>query len=139
MDTSVGRAAWALFVGALAGAGLTTLALLPMGPLVIFAFPVALIYWAAGLVVLATPAWALLHHLGVRGQAAAVLLGVGLTFAAGLTMVLPGNPLIPLGRPADEAFHPLVLYGPLLVLCAFGAIVARVVWKIAYRPSEVVA
>ncbi|MBW8735568.1 MAG: hypothetical protein JF571_14950, partial [Asticcacaulis sp.] len=84
-----GAVAGALFLGALAGAGLTgagfalvQLALQPSELVLlmpIFVIPVAFVIWGAGLLVIGGPTWLLLHLLGVRSRRAAMICGAVLT------------------------------------------------------------
>lgn len=138
LETTLGRAAWALCLGALAGAALVGLGWgalagiqqigsrqtggLPGGLIIVgLAFGFAVVTYAAGLALAAAPLWALLHAIGVRSWWAAMLLGAFLN--GGVILLVQGASIrrLPAIFVLDAAF------------ALFGAIVGWVIWRAAYR------
>ena len=152
-----GRIPWSMAAGALTGATIIAAPTLVLSLLydsierfltvnflmVMWTFVIAFVVWAIGLVVVGLPLWWLLHKKGVRRWWVAALCGavaafVG-SFALYLALTLPGG-----GSYSDSGGHTMIdgeltAYGwQSIVLGAAeigvcGAIVAAVIWRIAYR------
>jgi hypothetical protein len=137
------RAVPALAAGALTGALLVT-PLMVIAPIVdhlsnlgtqaihmfVFVFLVLLVAWGAGIIVFGVPLWCLFHTKGWRSRRAACLLGAGTTFLVFLAFQLV------LGRLYFSELEMLSI-GILVwpgVFAAAGALVAAVIWRVAYRP-----
>lgn len=157
----IARAALALLAGSLVGALLVPL--LHVGTVLIFAgrefveqwrpqylqfflleFAVAWIVIAAGLLAIGIPGWWAFHRAGRRGWRAAAIFGLVATFVGALLFY--AGPWIFFGEGGYSADGYDILedgrltsYGwSILVMSAaeiapFGAIVAVVIWKLAYR------
>ena len=126
--------AGAICTGALCGAGLVSANLVAInlfgdrpgdGPfLAIFAFPVALLGWSIGLLVVGGPAWALLHALGLTSRRIGAVVGGAITaLVAPVVLVLPEFDLL-------NADHGMAWHHPLTNVAAFGAIGAVVGWVV---------
>ena len=150
------RAVEALFSGAVIGAaavaGLYLCSLVRGGPspdthvfapFVAFVFMLAFAGWAVGLIVLAAPLWWVLHKAGARSWQAAVIFGAIAAFlghvgleAFGLRAITPAIDGLFSG---DHSLAPSASWGAYRARLAFaiiGAIIALVVWRIAYRRPE---
>lgn len=142
----------ALFAGSVVGAVVVALAfnlpyLLETGPggmfMVLMTFIVALAVWAAGLGIIGAPLWGLAERAGLRSFHHAVALGLIVTFVAavlltflidvgtGLSLGEGGQTLVRQGRRTPEGLWALVHDSGLFAL--LGALVAAVIWRIAYR------
>jgi hypothetical protein len=137
------RAVPALAAGALTGALLIT-PLLVIGALadplsnlgtqaiqmIVFEFLVLLAAWGAGLIVFGAPLWWLFHAKGWRSRRAACLLGAGTTFLVFLAFQLV------LSRFYFSAFEmqSIDIFVWPGVFAVAGALVAAVIWLVAYRP-----
>ena len=112
--------------------------------LLIFAY--AACVWAAGLILVASVPWAILHYNEKRSWRVAVALGALLTFVVTFGLITNGFGLIVSGNfSAGDAGGPawvdsrLTLHGwadafqTALVCSAAGALVGLVVWRTAYR------
>jgi hypothetical protein len=165
-DTTSPRVALSLIAGALAGASLIALwwvwgtaqnlgvqYLLNYGALpTVFVFIVALVIWAIGLATFGLPLWWLLHKLGLRHWLVAVVAGAALTFLVDfgietrLFELIP--PLISSNFSASDSGGPTIIANQLtshgwrvtflaaLQLSLGGALVALVIWRIAYRSAK---
>lgn len=139
------RAVPALAAGVLTGALLVT-PLLVIAPIadqlwnrgtqaiqmIVFVFLVLLVAWGAALIVFGAPLWCLFHAKGWRSQRAACLLGAGTAFSVSLTFQ------VAVGRlyfSASEMLSIGMLVWP-AVFAAAGALVAAVIWRVAYRPTR---
>lgn len=139
--TSVGQAALGLAAGSVTGAAATTIfwgvaalatdTSTPAGFIIaLWMFPFTLIVWSAGLFVLASPGWFVLHALGARCQQAAMLYGAGLTFVVAYWLAdsLTG----------DGASWQERIVTP-AVLGAIGLLVGWVVARVAYKAPPIAA
>jgi hypothetical protein len=94
-------------------------------------FSLMLFIWTAGLIAVGAPVWWLLHRLGLRHWLVAIATGVvllalvGLALQSGIEFEDNGSPGVT--RLTDEGFYMLVVTG---------ALVALVVWRVAYRRSK---
>lgn len=114
-------------------------------PLLLLAFPAALIGWIVGLGVLAAPGWWILHALGARSQIAGMAYGGGLCALVGLvvSLLLPLS-LAPetegykvLATPVSEAGWAGVIPG-ILLFAAMGVLIGWVVSRVAYaKPHSI--
>ena len=97
-------------------------------------FIVALVGWSLGLFLFGLPLWWLFHRNGWRGRRVAMLLGALTTFVIVLLLEMSGG-VFAVATGDSEAGHlqSLVWAG---VMALLGAIVALVIWRIAYRPAE---
>lgn len=156
-ETTLPRAALGLAAGAVAGAILvalwfvldnTDLQSLRQYGLSdgLYAFVPALLVWGGGLLLVATLPWLVLHRRQMRSPPVAVVLGTVLTFLAVLAITTRGFGLFDVGDfSAADNGGPTWIDGRLtahgwaealkaaLVFCPFGAMVALVVWRTAYR------
>ncbi len=113
-----------LVAGAAVGGAITGLPGIIAGPLVIVTVVIGFLVWMVGLLVLAAPAWWLLHRLKLRRWSAAM----------GLGAVLAPLPVMIMAIPAKPSAALFAWFGALSVL---GAIVGLTVWLNAYRkPAE---
>lgn len=97
-------------------------------------FLVALVGWSLGLFLLGLPLWWLFHRNGWRSRRVAMLLGAFTTFVIVLLLERSGGILaVATGDNSGEHLISFVWIGVMAVL---GAIVALVVWRIAYRTAE---
>jgi hypothetical protein len=133
----------ALAAGALTGALLVTPLLViaaigdPLSDLgtqaiemIVIEFLILLVAWGAGLIVFGVPLWWLFHAKGWRSRRAACLLGAGTTF-----LVFVAFQLV-VARFYFSAFEMQsidILVWP-SVFAVAGALVAAVIWRVAYRP-----
>ena len=112
-------------------------------PFVGFVFMFAFAGWAVGLIALAAPLWWVLHKAGARSWQAAVIFGATAAFLGHAGLDAVGFRVI---TPAIDGLfsndHSLATSGPWgtyrahLAFAVIGAIVALVVWRIAYRPAS---
>ena len=97
-------------------------------------FLVALVGWSLGLFLLGLPLWWLFHRNGWRSRRVAMLLGAFTTFVIVLLLERSGGILaVATGDNSGEQLISFVWIGVMAVL---GAIVALVIWRIAYRAAE---
>ena len=100
----------------------------------ILIFIVALVGWSLGLLLFGLPLWWLFHRNGWRGRRVAMLLGALTTFVIVFLLEMFGGILaVTTGNNDAGNLMPLVWAG---VMALLGAIVALVIWRIAYRPAE---
>ena len=100
----------------------------------ILIFIVALVGWSLGLFLFGLPLWWLFHRNGWRGRRVAMLLGALTTFIIVFLLEMFGGILaVTTGNSDAGNLMPLVWAG---VMALLGAIVALVIWRIAYRPTE---
>ena len=100
----------------------------------ILIFIVALVGWSLGLFLFGLPLWWLFHRNGWRGRRVAMLLGALTTFVIVFLLEMFGGILaVTTGNSDAGNLMPLVWAG---VMALLGAIVALVIWRIAYRPTE---
>jgi hypothetical protein len=100
----------------------------------ILIFVVALVGWSLGLFLFGLPLWWLFHRNGWRGRRVAMLLGALTTFVIVFLLEMFGGILaVTTGNSDAGNLMPLVWAG---VMALLGAIVALVIWRIAYRPTE---
>jgi hypothetical protein len=97
-------------------------------------FVVALTGWSLGLFVFGLPLWWLFHRNGWRGRRVAMLLGAFTTFVIVLVLEMSGG--IFAVATGDSDGGGLVSFVWAGVMAVLGAIVALVIWKIAYRPAR---
>jgi len=157
-EITLGRAALALLGGAICGAVLiTAMSFVPMvlrpqlldswgdvGSLAAYLLLVTFAQFASGLLVLAAPAWWLLHRFGYRGPLHAAICGVTLTFVSYLAysefsrrhlgMIFWGPAPISVFMVPDFWPWPIVLEGGAWYSIA-GGLAGLLIWRIAYRPS----
>jgi hypothetical protein len=100
----------------------------------ILIFLVALIGWSLGLFLLGLPLWWLFHRNGWRGQRVAMLLGAFTTFIIVVLLETSGGVLAV--TTGDSATGHLMSLVWTCVMALLGAIVALVIWRIAYRSAE---
>ncbi len=123
-NTTIGRAALAMLVGALVGGNLS-MALLIMGfgpPAPGEAMQIWLImqaYWMGGMLVFALIPFVLMHISNLRQWYA--MTGIGMLTMVSLSLY---------------AFKGVGTGGSLVMLAATGAIVGWVIWRVAYRSSK---
>ena len=103
--------------------------------------------WAAGLILLASVPWALLHYYGLRGWPIAIVLGVVLTFVVvfgfltngfgaysaqyDVSIADSGGPTWVRGRLTPHGWFEAFQFAA--ICSAVGAVVALAVWRVAYR------
>jgi hypothetical protein len=93
---------------------------------------VALVGWSLGLFLFGLPLWWLFHRNGWRGRRVAMLLGAFTTLVIVLLLEMSGGILaVTTGNSDVGHLMPLVWAG---VMALLGALVALVIWHIAYRP-----
>ena len=158
-ETSLPRVVAGILAGTITGAAIVTVAMLwperdlqlllaLQGGATVFVF--ASIIWAAGLLLLATLPWALLHHYRRRGWGSAVALGIVLTFIVwfgvatygfGLSIPgdlrdagSPGGPTVVDGRLTSQGW--IEAFQKAWVFSVAGALVGFVVWRVAYRRAK---
>jgi hypothetical protein len=137
------RAVPALAAGALTGALLVTPLLVigaiadPLSNLgtqaiqmIVFEFIVLLVAWGAGLIVFGVPLWWLFHAKGWRSRRAACLLGAGTAFSVFVAFQVVVDRLY---FSAFEMQSIDIFVWP-CVFAVAGALVAAVIWRVAYRP-----
>jgi hypothetical protein len=97
-------------------------------------FVVALVGWSLGLFLLGLPLWWLFHRNGLRGRRVAMLLGALTTFIIVVLLERSGSVLAV--TTGDSEAGQLMSFVWAAVMALLGAIVALVIWRIAYRPVE---
>ena len=146
LNTNPRRATLAVTVGAVIGALGVAIVVLLLATIAtgvvsasdlivaILIFIVALIGWSLGLFLFGLPLWWLFHRNGWRGRRVAMLLGAFTTLVIVLLLEMSGG-ILAVTTGNDDAGHlmPLVWAA---VMALLGAIVALVIWRIAYRPAE---
>jgi hypothetical protein len=100
----------------------------------ILIFIVALVGWSLGLFLFGLPLWWLFHRNGWRGRRVAMLLGALTTFVIVLLLEMSGG-ILAVTTGNSDAGHLISLIW-VAVMALLGAIVALVIWRIAYRPPE---
>jgi hypothetical protein len=100
----------------------------------ILIFLVALVGWSLGLFLLGLPLWWLFHRNGWRGWRVAMLLGAFTTFVIVLLLEISGGIFAVATGNSDGG--DLISFVWIAVMALLGAIVALVIWRIAYRPVE---
>ena len=100
----------------------------------ILIFLVALVGWSLGLFLLGLPLWWLFHRNGWRSRRVAMLLGAFTTFVIVLLLERSGGFLAV--ATGDNSGEDLISFVWIGVMAVLGAIVALVIWRIAYRPGE---
>ena len=146
LNTNPRRATLAAAAGALVGAaGVTIVVLLLVMAangvvsasdltISILIFLVALVGWSLGLFVLGLPLWWLFHRNGWRGRRVAMLLGAFTTFVIVVMLEATGGIFaVATGNTDGGDLTSFVWAG---VMALLGAIVALVIWRIAYRPFD---
>ena len=100
----------------------------------ILIFVVALVGWSLGLFLVGLPLWWLFHRTGRRSWRVAMLLGAFTTFVIVLLLERSGGILaVATGASDSGDLISFVWIGAMAVL---GAVVALVIWRIAYRPAD---
>jgi hypothetical protein len=97
----------------------------------ILIFLVAFVGWSLGLFLLGVPLWWLFHRNGWRGRRVAMLLGAFTTFVIVLALEISGGVF---AVATGDDGH-LISFVWIAVMAVLGAIVALVIWRIAYRPA----
>jgi hypothetical protein len=146
LSTNPRRATLAVTAGAAIGALGVAIVVLLLAPIAtgvvsasdlivaILIFIVALVGWSLGLFLFGLPLWWLFHRNGWRGRRVAMLLGALTTFVIVFLLEMFGGVLaVTTGNSDAGNLMPLVWAG---VMALLGAIVALVIWRIAYRPTE---
>lgn len=100
----------------------------------ILIFIVALVGWSLGLFLVGLPLWWLFHRNGWRSWRVAMLLGAFTTFVIVLLLERSGGILAV--ATGDNEGGDLISFAWVAVMAVLGAIVALVIWRIAYRPAE---
>ena len=157
--TNLKRAFAALAAGAAVGAVVTNADLLVIGvlyagepgglhsqhiPILFSMFFLAFYIWGAGLVVVGAPMWWLLHKKGLRSWWVAVLSGAIAAFVGGFAMNLAVTLRIEHSSFSDSGGYTMIdgeltaygwqeLFLGAVEIGVIGAIVAAVIWRIAYR------
>jgi len=97
-------------------------------------FLVALVGWLLGLFLFGLPLWWLFHRNGWRGRRVAMLLGAFTTFVIVLLLERSGGILAV--ATGDNSGQHLISFVWIGVMSVLGAIVALVIWRVAYQPAE---
>ena len=97
-------------------------------------FLVALVGWSLGLFLLGLPLWWLFHRNGWRSRRVAMLLGAFTTFVIVLLLEMSGGIFAVATGNSDGG--DLISFVWIGVMAVLGAIVALVIWRIAYRAAE---
>ena len=97
-------------------------------------FVVALTGWSLGLLLVGLPLWWLFHRNGWRSRRVAMLLGAFTTFVIVLLLETSGSILAVATGVSDDSG--LVSFVWAAVMAVLGAIVALVIWRVAYRPAR---
>ena len=144
-----GRIPWSIAAGALTGATIIAAPTFVLSLvyesidqflsgnflMVMWTFVVAFVVWAIGLVVVGLPLWWLLHKKGVRRWWVAALCGAATAFVGAFALSLALMLLVESSPFKDPgAFAMIVLAA--VEIGVYGAIVAAVIWRIAYRRVE---
>lgn len=99
----------------------------------ILIFLVALVGWWLGLFLLGLPLWWLFHRNGWQGRRTAMLLGAFTTFVIVLLLERSGGVF---AVATGETGGGLISFVWIALMALLGAVVALVIWRIAYRPAE---
>ena len=146
LSTNPRRATLAVTVGAIIGAlgvAVVVLLLATAGTEVlnfsdlivsILIFVVGLVGWSLGLFLFGLPLWWLFHRNGWRGWRVAMLLGAFTTFVIVVLLERSGGILAVATGDSDSGN--LISFVWAGVMAVLGAIVALVIWRIAYRPFD---
>lgn len=123
-NTTIGRTALAMLIGALVGGNLSMgLLIAGFGPPesgeTLQIWMTMQVYWLGGIIIFALIPFVLMHFSNLRDWYAMTMMGV-------LTMVMLGY----------YAFKGVGQGGNLFILAGVGGIVGWVIWRVAYRPSE---
>jgi hypothetical protein len=144
LTTNPRRATLAATAGAVVGAlGVTIVVLLlatiatgvvSAGDLIvaILIFFVALVGWSLGLFLFGLPLWWLFHRNGWRSRRVAMLLGALTTFVIVVLLEVSGGIFAVATGDSDSGHLTSLVWAGVMAL--LGAIVALVIWRIAYRP-----
>jgi hypothetical protein len=127
----LGVAIVVLLLATVAAGGLTAADLIVS----ILLFIVAAVGWLLGLFLAGLPLWWLFHRNGWRGRRVAMLLGAFTTFVIVLMLEMSGG-ILSVATGESEGGH-LISFVWVAVMAALGAVVALMIWRIAYRPAEV--
>jgi hypothetical protein len=100
----------------------------------ILIFVVALIGWSLGLFLFGLPLWWLFHRSGWRGRRVAMLLGAITTFIIVVLLEMSGGVLAVTTGDSEASHHMSLVWAG--VMAVLGAIVALVIWRVAYRQSD---
>lgn len=100
----------------------------------ILIFLVALVGWSLGLFLFGLPLWWLFHRNGWRGRRVAMLLGALTTFVIVLLLEMSGG-ILAVATGESGGGH-LISFVWVAVMAVLGALVALVIWRIAYRPAR---
>lgn len=144
LDTNPRRATLAATAGAVIGAFGVVIVVLALAAMAggvsasdvivsILIFLVALTGWSLGLFLLGLPLWWLFHRNGWRGKRVAMLLGAFTTFVIVLLLERSGGILAV--ATGDSEGGQLISFVWIAVMAVLGAVVALVIWRIAYRPA----
>jgi hypothetical protein len=97
-------------------------------------FLVALVGWSLGLFLFGLPLWWLFHRNGWRGRRVAILLGAFTTFVIVLLLERSGGILAVATGNTDNG--DLISFVWVAAMALLGAVVAAVIWRIAYRRAD---
>ena len=97
-------------------------------------FIVALVGWSLGLFLFGLPLWWLFHRNGWRGRRVAMLLGAATTYVIVFLLEISGGIFAVATGDSDGGHLTSLVWAGLMAL--LGAIVALVIWRVAYRQSE---
>jgi hypothetical protein len=100
----------------------------------ILIFIVALIGWSLGLFLFGLPLWWLFHRNGWRGRRVAMLLGAATTYVIVFLLEISGGIFAVATGDSDGGHLTSLVWAGLMAL--LGAIVALVIWRVAYRQSQ---
>ena len=146
LTTNPRRATLAATAGAVVGAlGVTIIVLLLATAatgivnasdliIAILIFIVALVGWSLGLFLFGLPLWWLFHRNGWRGRRVAMLLGAATTYVIVFLLEISGGIFAVATGDNDGGHLASLVWAGLMAL--LGAIVALVIWRVAYRQSE---
>jgi hypothetical protein len=154
LETTFPRGCLAVAAGVATGAMVVPIALLVLDFNATLRDPQTLVFvvlagaavWTAGLLVIALPAWVVLHRAGRRSWQVAIALGAVLTFVTTVLAITTNVSLyITAGLPTAGAWSStgMTWRGGLWVLLSglgcssVGALVGHVVWRTAYRSRSV--
>jgi hypothetical protein len=97
-------------------------------------FLVALVGWSLGLFLFGLPLWWLFHRNGWRGRRVAILLGAFTTFV--IVLLLEGSGGILAVATGNTDNGDLISFVWVAAMALLGAVVAAVIWRIAYRRAD---